>query len=506
MPDLRGVAAAGAACGAVPRPRGTWETRMPPSTKAARQGPRVTLDWIYIRTRTLLLLGAAIAAGLGVLAWSYLGPELGASGKARARIEAAQVEMDRARSLSPAHEAIPRADRHLADAWRAFHQEEWAEATRKAEEAHGLARSILDAHAASEAGVRVAHRSGTVQIKRAGRFVWEDASETSILQVGDQIRTGADGSAQLVFFDGAMTTIKPGTLIEIRELTRDPDRKVQRVSERLAWGTMQADTRETGSVDSVHRVQTDGASVEARKPARFELSHDRERGASEVRALEGSVTLVGSEGQIEVPESTRVALDRGEIRETSELLPPPRLLRPRDRRSFVAPRESRVTLSWEAVESADFYHSQVARRPLFTSIEQEVDSVAGTRHQLHPLPPGTYYWRIAAVDERGRRGRWSAARALRVVGSEFRDPQDTEPPPLTVSEILVVGTNAILSGRTEPGAQVWIADERVDVNEDGSFTWVIKLRRDGRNDIQLLAEDAAGNETRRVSQAYVDVF
>jgi hypothetical protein len=479
---------------------------MAPPTKAARQGPRVALDWIYIRTRTLVLVAALIVVGLGVLAWSQFGPQIGASGAAKAAIEQAQARVDRARGLAPAHEAIPQADRHLASAWRAYHEERWPEASAEAGSALELAETVLEAHAASEAGVRVAHLDGTVQIKRAGRFVWEDAGETSILQVGDQIRTGNDGSAQLVFFDGAMTTIKPGTLIEIRELTRDEERNVRRVSERLAWGSMQADTRKASGTDSVHRVQTDSAAVEARRPARFELSHDRERGSSEVRALEGSVTLTGPEGRMEVPESTRVALDQGKISETSNLLPPPRPLRPRDRRSFVAPRESRVTLSWEEVKSAEFYHSQVSRRPLFTGIEQEVDSISGTRHQLHPLPPGTYYWRVAAVDSQGRRGRWSPARALSIVGSEFRDPDDDQPPPLHVSEILVVGTNAILSGRTEPGAQVWIADERVDVNEDGSFTWVIKLRRDGMNDIQLLAEDAAGNETRRVGQAYVDVF
>jgi hypothetical protein len=479
---------------------------MPPPTKAARQGPRVALDWFYIRTRTLVVLFVLLLVGASAFAWWRFGPELGASGQAREQIELAQAQVDRARSLAPAHESIPQADRHLAAAWHAFHEERWTEASEEAGSALALARGIVDAHAASEAGVRVAHLEGTVQIKRAGRFVWEDATETSILQVGDQIRTGGNGTAQLVFFDGAMTTIQPGTLIEIRELTRDPNRKVQRVSERLAWGTMHADTSETEGVDSVHRVQTDTASVEARRPARFELSHDRERGSSEVRALEGSVTLVGQDQQVEIPESTRVSLEQGQIRETASLLEPPRLLRPRDRRSFVAPRESRVTLSWEEVPGADFYHSQVSRRPLFTGIEQEVDSIAGTRHQLHPLPPGTYYWRVAAVDTQGRRGRWSASRSISIVGSEFRDPDDTSPPPLQVSEILVVGTNAILSGRTEPGAQVWIADERVDVEDDGKFTWVIKLRRDGRNEIQLLAEDAAGNETRRVGYAYVDVF
>lgn len=479
---------------------------MAPPRRAGQQGQRVMLDWIYIRTRTVVLLVVlAVVAAAGV-AWMHFGPQVGASGEARQQIETAQRLVDRARRVAPAHDGLPEADRHLAAAWRAYHEERFGEAGTAAGDALSLAQAILDAHAARDAGVRIAQLHGEVQIKRAGRFVWEDASETSILKAGDQVRSGSDGTAQLVFFDGAMTTMRPGTLIEIQELSRDPQRKVQRVSERLAWGSLEADTADTPGVKSIHRVATDNASIEAGGESRFEVTHDRERGASEVRALRGSLTLHGRDEQIRVDESTQVTLEQGQVRETVRLLPPPRLLLPRDRRSFVAPRESQVTLTWEEVPGAEFYHSQVSTRPLFTSIEQEADSVASPRHELYPLPPGDYFWRVAGVDSGGRRGRWSASRSLRVVGEEFRDPDDTQPPPLEISEILVVGTNAIISGRSEPGAQVWIADERVDMDETGSFTWVIKLRRDGKNEISLLAEDAAGNETRRVGYAYVEVF
>ena len=95
---------------------------------------------------------------------------------------------------------------------------------------------------------------------------------------------------------------------------------------------------------------------------------------------------------------------------------------------------------------------------------------------------------------------------FRVVSADFRDPDDKTPPPLTIDEVLVVGANAIVVGRSEPGALLWIEGERVDTDEKGRFTWVVKLQKDGENKIRFTAQDAAGNETRRVASAYLDAL
>ena len=49
---------------------------------------------------------------------------------------------------------------------------------------------------------------------------------------------------------------------------------------------------------------------------------------------------------------------------------------------------------------------------------------------------------------------------------------------------------------------------QIHANFDGTerFTWVVKLWKDGENRIRLAAQDAAGNETRRVASAYLDVL
>jgi len=143
---------------------------------------------------------------------------------------------------------------------------------------------------------------------------------------------------------------------------------------------------------------------------------------------------------------------------------------------------------------------------VFSAAPRIDQRAAGGSVDLPPLTAETYYWRVAALDGAGREGRWSEARKFRVLAAEFKDPDDKTPPPLRIDEVMVVGAHAIVGGAAEPGALLWIDGERVEVDDDGRFTWVVKLRADGENKIRFVAQDAAGNEARRVASAYVDVF
>ena len=82
---------------------------------------------------------------------------------------------------------------------------------------------------------------------------------------------------------------------------------------------------------------------------------------------------------------------------------------------------------------------------------------------------------------------------------------DTTPPLLSIDDFLVFSSQVIVRGRTEPGAILAANGKTVDVGDDGSFTTIIQLRREGRNSIRFVAQDSAGNETRvdRVANAPV---
>lgn len=477
-------------------------------TKAS-QGSKVAVEWVYIRYRTLALIGLALVLVVGGGAgWWFLhgrGPD---EKQALQAIASAEKVVGQAAVAAPRSEALATARAHLGNARSAAGSREYRTAVDEASLAEDLAKDILGLrNPGAETAVRVVRADGDVRLKRAGQFMWEEVNERTQLRVGDQVRTGSDSSAQLVYFDGTTMTVSSGTLLEIRDLFRDPQRRTQRITERLAFGTVSASTQETEGVTTVHEVATETASVRARQAAEFEVRFDQSRGRSEVLAFRGPLTLTTGGKEVELPQSTRVTLDQGKIVSKSVLLDPPQLIFPPDQKAFSGQAAVRVEAGWGAVNRAIRYRFQLSDRHLFSQLIEDRDRVIATTAVLPAsLPPGVYFWRVAGVDKEGVPGRWSETRKFRLLGAEFKDPADKDPPALDVSEILVVGSNAIITGRAEPGALVWVEGERVEVEDDGRFTWLIKLRGDGRNKIQIVAQDAAGNETRRQGYAYVDAF
>jgi len=132
------------------------------------------------------------------------------------------------------------------------------------------------------------------------------------------------------------------------------------------------------------------------------------------------------------------------------------------------------------VDGASGYRVQVSDRPPYYSTPLADQRVNGGVLDLSPLGSGSYYWRVVALDSSIREGCWSESRKFRILSGEFKDPDDKTPPALAISEVMVVGAQAIVTGRAEPGALLWIENERVDLDDDGRFTWVVKLRGTGR--------------------------
>jgi hypothetical protein len=463
---------------------------------------------MYVRYRTLMVIAglAMIAGAAGVWGWLRLTGSI-TQAQASHAVAAAEQAVSSAARVSPGADLLVQAHDLLELAKDSLARRNFVGAYSNAIAAERLAQQLIETRrAGNEADVRIVRLRGEVRFKRAGQFLWESASERDQLRPGDQLRTGAGGLAQLLYFDGTTMTVDAGTLLEIRELNRDQVRRTQHVSERLAWGQIQAQTRETQGYDSVHEVDTESASVRARRAAEFRVSHDKDLKSSEIVSTRGALTVKTAGAEQQLPPATRLRIEEGRVVERSAVLDPPRLVAPADQKILTAARETGVRLSWIAVERASGYRVQVSDRPPFLSAPIADQRSKGEILDLSPLGDGTYYWQVAALDSGGREGCWSESRKFRVLSTEFKDPDDKTPPALAVSEVMVVGAQAIVTGRAEPGALLWIDNERVDLEDDGRFTWVVKLRGDGENKVHLVAQDAAGNETRRTVAAYVDAF
>jgi len=470
---------------------------------------RVSVDWVYVRYRTVGWLSAALIVGGILLTGWWWWSQHGAPDEQGAleAVAVAEASVERAEAKEPEAAELKLARGHLRRAQEELQARQFGSAIDEATAAGALALEVLQGDDASRnASVRVARIEGDVRVKRAGQFLWEAATEQSVLEANDQIRTGSDGTVQLVYVDGSVMSLSPGTLLELRSLHRDPHGREQRVSERLAWGSLRGSTDAPEGVRSIHEVATDSASISALHGSEFQVRHDRERGRSEVVSLKGDVTVKTGDKEISLQPNSRVAVAGGEVVEQGMLIDAPRPVSPPDQKTFLGSSDGQVSLTWTTVSGAARYHLQLSDRPLFNRTMLDMALLETSTIDLPPLAAGDYYWRVAALDGKHQPGQWSDVRRFRLLDAEYHDTEDKDPPLLEISEILVVGTNAIVTGASEPGALVWVDGERVDINDAGAFNWVVKLRSDGENKLQFLAQDAAGNETRRIGYAYVDVF
>src|SRR5258706_11111158 len=148
-----------------------------------------------------------------------------------------------------------------------------------------------------------------------------------MLRVGDQVKTGGSGSVQLIYFDGTLTTINPGSLLEIREIHEDQATKVRRVSEKLNWGEVLASTQKKNVAGSFHEVATDNVSARSEETGEFRVVSDKESKAASVDVFQGRVQLSSGGRVARLDPGGRMRADPPGQRRAKGVLPGvPRLL------------------------------------------------------------------------------------------------------------------------------------------------------------------------------------
>ncbi len=482
---------------------------------ALPQKPRVILDWFTVSYRSVatvivLLLSAILAGGWY---WLFYAPS-----KPRQEAQEAISRAVERMSEAAGYSATPHLDEvrgsarsALAEGRDAFQRRQYDDARVAAIRSENFSQKAIDmarGEGAASKEVRIYHLEGDVRVKRAGEFNWESADRKMFLRVGDQVKTAGSGSVELIYFDGTITTINPGSLLEIREIHEDPSTKVRRVSEKLNWGEVLASTQKMNVDGSFHEVSTEKVSARSEDAGEFRVSSNKESQAAAVDVFRGRVQI-SSGGRVERLDSgERIRADASGKLQAKEVLPgAPRLIAPADQKIFVHedPSKASTALTWEKSAGAARYHLVISDRALFSVPLYDADREE-TTVQIDGLLPGEYYWKVASVFPDGVRGSYSEPWRFRVTSQSLHDREDTTPPILEITESVQSGPMLILNGRTESGAHLWVDNEKVDVTDDGTFYAVIRLRKEGVNDVSLLAQDASGNARKMTHRAYVDPY
>jgi glucodextranase-like protein len=479
-----------------------------------KEAPQILLDWATISYRSILrtVVLVVLAGALGGL-FFFLKASLRGSPEELAlldigRAERLQREAATAAAGDPARGPLAdRAGRLLTDARLAFDREAFPEARAAAQQSQAFSEKVLEGQGVETFAARIFKYEGDVKVKRSREFVWESLSGNTALKVGDQIKTASSGSAQVIYFDGTITTIKPGSLLEIRELSEDPATKVRRVQEKVNWGGVSASTSGGNVAGSVHEVATESATTRSFSRAQFEVDYNAESRATRTEVHSGTteVRTEGATHTLKPLERIDVTAGRGVTRTT--LPPAPALLDPMDSRVFLATNGTPdVSLRWAPVVPAGRYRLQLSRSSLFSALVLDKPDVHSSSVRIPGLPEGTYYWRVAALKDGGVEGAFSEIRRFKVAGKRDVNRDDRTPPALELSQFLPSGHLVIINGRTEPGTLLTVEGQSIDVYDDGTFNAVIRMKREGKNDIEIVAQDSSGNETRQRRSVYVDTY
>jgi hypothetical protein len=465
------------------------------------------LDWFVIPIRTirtwgilLVLLAAAAFLGYTIQSRVRRSPQE----KAKTEIVAARQLIQRA---SPAGakarpgSLLAQARDFLRGAEDSFTRNNYDAAYRLAVESQSYSRRASSGTATEEPGdASLIFADGDVSIQTSGRAAFGPARQRQSLFDGDFIKTGRSGSAEIMFSDGTLYTIRPGSLFEVR---RPASTDAGGSQIKMVSGTVNVYTAASSSM-----VSTDAATAAIDRESRVAVDVEKGektdfttyRGKATVSTGKETVVLAERE-KISAGARTRQLSAKVSIPESPELVLPP------DNRMYDLKSADEIDLKWSPVTRASRYRIQISRSRLFVpdATDVDLDDRTGTATRVKVTREGSYFWRVAAIDLAGRPSDWSGIRRFKMAADLGAAGSNRgSPPRLTVSPPQQMGNLFLIFGKTDPGAVVTVNGEPADVEADGSFKKTVTLNREGSAALIVKAVDAAGNETVKQVKVFVE--
>lgn len=462
-------------------------------------------DWYKVSVDTLrgwgilvLIVGAATAGFVGFRVWDRYAIQR----EAAHAIDEARVLFQRLRgegSLVGFKTEYDAAWDGIEQARSFYTQANYDAALGSARRSRDMLLSLLNAanhdHDGGEAqfiGVQ-----GRVEFRRADRGDWEQARGRVMLRSGDYVKTGTSGSAEIMFGDGTLYTVRPDTLFLMSAHADSPEKQQ---SIELQYGWINLNTAQNSS-----KVATPQAQAVVATESEASVVYDESKREGRFAAYRGGMQVEAGGQTQKLAALEAVRESKGKLEPIEKLPPSPRLVRPAENADFDLSHQKQVQLVWEGVQGGERYALQISRNRLFVDNVIDVADRRGTEALLGVQGEGAFLWRVAAIRAGNLRGPWSAPARFRILSARAAgSSSDHEPPELQVQEVQSYGSIFIVSGHTEPGATVTIDDEPVTVQADGAFTKTIQLAQSGWAFLEIKAVDTAGNQTTHRSRVFVE--
>jgi hypothetical protein len=383
----------------------------------------------------------------------------------------------------------------LAGAAAAFAQLEYQRALELGLRSRGILLTILEETGGRRPGGGQAHfisAQGRVEYRRGDGGPWQDARARVVLHSGDHVKTGSNGSAEIMFLDGTLYTARPDTqLIVSRSRSSAGAPGEQSIRMDYGWVNLNTPARR-GS-----KVSTPEAEARVAGDSEATVTYDAGSKIGRFAAFRGEMEVAATGGQERrIEELEQVVQRQGRLTEPQPLPAAPALEGPEDNAELDMDRTHEVVLDWQPVDGASGYALQVSRSHLFVDNVIDVTDRETTRATLGLRGEGVFL--AGGGDGAGRGlGPWSGSRKFRV--STFRRAAGGGRPRRPSSSSPRSRPTVYLHPRrrTEPGSVVEVNGEPVQVSPDGSFTKTIQVTKEGWSFIEVRARDAVGQRDGR---------
>jgi hypothetical protein len=492
----------------------------------ARKPIRTRKDWYSISVDTLRgwLFLLLIAAGLGGGYLFYRSWEQ----KSLERNSRLTIDEDQ-RLLAQVSDSLRTGEyrneydagaRSLQEARADFAQGRFRTALASAVTCHKLLQSILDAFGLATSGGQAQFVSlqGEVEVKRADGANWEEARPRLALRTGDYVRTGDGGSAEIMFLDGTLYTVRSNTQFVLSAGAAPavagaaggsgaPDGGApagQAIQMEYGWVNLNTASRPS-------QVKTPGAVASVREDSEAFVTYDRTANKGRFGALRGGMELAAKGGLTRQVGELQQVVQTGDLLSQAEKLPPPpEPVEPADNRELELDRSPTLVLSWNPVPGSARYALQVSRNHLFVDNLVSVDNRVRPKATLGLRGEGTFFWRVAAFSREGYEGPWSRPRKFRVspagsgAGGVRAGDRPEAPPEIDLVDVKSYGSIFIVAGRCTPGVRLEINGEQAGVDADGSFKKTVQFNKEGWSYIEVRARDRWGSETVRRRRVLVE--
>ncbi len=470
---------------------------------------RRTRGWYTVSVDTLR--GAvilAIVASFGFAGWGLYQRWEARSEEREAGILLDEIEglLSRAEAGRPADtfgEEVEAARTARAEAAAAYGASDFAGAVVAARRSRSMLLAVLDATTARSATgeAQFIAVQGSVEYRHGERGEWEEARTRVVLQSGDYVKTSGNGSAEIVFLDGTLYTVRPNTLFLVTRGSSGGGPAEQTIA--MEYGWVNLNTAQRGS-----RVKTPRAEAQVARESEVVVSYDRESSTGRFVAYRGELEVTSDAGlERRVGELEQVVQSGDLLSESRRLPASPNQIKPAENFEISLDAAKRLELEWEPVAGASRYALQISRNRLFVDNLIETSSRTRTSANLGLKGEGSFEWRVAALSREGLQGPWSEPRSFHVLASRRPGEKgDKTPPELVIDDVQAYGNIFIVAGRTEAGAAVSVSGEPAAVAANGTFNKTVLVSKEGWNVLELVATDNSGNEATVRRRVFVETL